>query len=261
MSYASQIISSVNNQSDDSDLITSINNDNSISESRNILSNDNDVGYKTTINEESKTHVSNESSTPSKSNSTSSSSFFSYIFPFTFFSSFDVMIVLLLSMLLILRYYNVKTFGSLGDVIDDAIEIIYSILNSVYELAKPFIDTVYTLIYGTANELAVSSATGVKKSANTQSEIVDIITDPILNENNDKKVDINDNLKNDINSKKIKIITIERDNVDSTIQKKTDWCYIGEDQGVRKCAMIGDSKCMSGLVYESNEKCMNNIIQ
>lgn len=258
MSYASQIISSVNNKSDDSEsIISNTQNDESISQSRNIVSNDNDVGYKTNINDQVKTTVSNKSSKAT----TAKSSLINYIFPFTFFSNFAVLIVLLLSMLLILRYYNVKTFGSLGDVMDNVVEILYDIFESLYELMKPLINTVYALIYGSSNELAVSSATGVKKSANTQSEIVDKLTDPILNEDDNNKINITNNLKNDINNKKNKSITIERDDIDSTIQKKTNWCYIGEDQGIRKCAMIGDSKCMSGLVYESNEKCMNNIIQ
>lgn len=258
MSYASQIISSVNNKSDDSEsIISNTQNDSeSISQSRNIVSNDNDVGYKTNINDQVKSTVSNKSTNSTKSKS----SLINYIFPFTLFYNFAVLIVLLLSMLLILRYYNVKTFGSLGDVMDNVVEILYDIFESLYELMKPLINTVYALIYGSSNELAISSATGVKKSANTQSEIVDKLTDPILNEDNNN-INITDNLKNDINNKKNKTITIERDDVDSTIQKKTDWCYIGEDQGIRKCAMLGDSKCMSGLVYESNEKCMNNIIQ
>jgi len=256
MSYASQIISSVNNKSDDSEsIISNTQNDESISQSRNIVSNDNDVGYKTNINDQVKSTVSNKSTNSTKSKS----SLINYIFPFTFFSNFAVLIVLLLSMLLILRYYNVKTFGSLGDVMDNVVEILYDIFESLYELMKPLINTVYALIYGSSNELAISSATGVKKSANTQSEIVDKLTDPILNEDDNNKINITDNLKNDINNKKNKTITIERDDVDSTIQKKTDWCYIGEDQGIRKCAMLGDSKCMSGLVYESNEKCMNKI--
>ena len=163
-------------------------------------------------------------------------------------------------MLLILRYYNVKTFGSLGDVMDNVVEVIYDIFESLYELMKPLINTIYALIYGSSSELAVSSATGIKKSANTQSDIVDKLTDPILNkDDNNNKINIDDNLKNDINSKQNKTIIIERDDVDSTIQKKTDWCYIGEDQGIRKCVMLGDSKCMSGLVFESNEKCIDNI--
>ena len=122
MSYASQIISSVNNKSDDSEsIISNTKNDESISQSRNIVSNDNDVGYKTNINDQVNSSVSNKSTKSTKSKS----SLISYIFPFTFFSNFAVLIILLLSMLLILRYYNVKTFGSLGDVMDNVVEVIY----------------------------------------------------------------------------------------------------------------------------------------
>jgi hypothetical protein len=255
MSYASQIISSVNNSEP---IVSNTNDKSSISQN---LSNDKDIGYNTNINEQSKSNNTKSSLKSSSKSSPTSTPLFSYILPFSIFSNFTVFIVLFLSVILILQNYNIKIFGSLGDVMDNVVEIVYKFLELIYILFKPIIDRIYVLIYGTSNELAISSAVGIKQYANTQADFVDELTDPILNDedNNNKKILIADNLKNDINNKKPKIITLERDDIDSTIQKKTDWCYIGEDQGIKKCVMLGDSKCMSGLVYESNEKCMINI--
>ena len=72
-------------------------------------------------------------------------------------------------------------------------------------------------------------------------------------------IKISNKLKHDINGQPIKIHPVNEDNIDSNIQKKTGWCYIGEDLGVRKCVEIGNNKCLSGLVYSTNEICVNNI--
>ena len=59
--------------------------------------------------------------------------------------------------------------------------------------------------------------------------------------------------------KNVKNNDVENDNISSAIQKPSNWCFIGEDQGVRKCVKIGDNACMSQLVYSSENSCINNI--
>jgi len=55
----------------------------------------------------------------------------------------------------------------------------------------------------------------------------------------------------------------EPDKSTNTIQnpisaKKSSWCLIGEDDGVRGCVAIEEhDKCMSGQIFPSKEKCMN----
>lgn len=55
----------------------------------------------------------------------------------------------------------------------------------------------------------------------------------------------------------------EPDKSTNTIQnpisaKKSSWCLIGEDDGVRGCVAIEEhDKCMSGQIFPSREKCMN----
>lgn len=47
----------------------------------------------------------------------------------------------------------------------------------------------------------------------------------------------------------------------STIQKtsgKTGWCYIGNDNGTRTCARVGENQmCMSGDIFPTSEICVN----
>jgi len=53
---------------------------------------------------------------------------------------------------------------------------------------------------------------------------------------------------------------LQGDNSDSSIQmpKKTGFCYIGEDRGVRQCIYVGNRDvCMSGNIFPSSEICVN----
>lgn len=53
---------------------------------------------------------------------------------------------------------------------------------------------------------------------------------------------------------------ISPDDSRSSIQTtgKTGWCYIGEEQGIRTCAIIGvNDVCMSGEIFPNQAICMN----
>ena len=70
---------------------------------------------------------------------------------------------------------------------------------------------------------------------------------------------INNKLKEQINkqSEKKEKETVKTDDADSSIQS-SGWCYIGNDEGVRKCVNINEQVCMSELVYKSKEDCLND---
>lgn len=73
--------------------------------------------------------------------------------------------------------------------------------------------------------------------------------------NKPKKYVINDKLKVDVNKKKKKYTHIYSDQSDSSIQTSTKWCYIGNENGSRKCAPITNNTCMSQNIYPSLKQC------
>lgn len=252
MSYASNIISSVNNKSDSSYT-------DNIAEDK-ILSNDNDIAFKTDINTQIK-----DNSTSNKKSKSKSFSFLTFL-SFGFLGNISYILFGFVFLLLILQYYNIQVFGSLGDVIDSVINAFYNILLVFYYLFKPLVDKMSGIFYGSGVQFLYSAAVGAKTISTNTSETTDKITDPIINdielpesEEDTQNIKIAEKLKHDINNQTIKTNPVNEDNIDSNIQKKTGWCYIGEDQGVRKCVEIGNNKCLSGLVYSTNEICVNNI--
>lgn len=276
MSFASQIISSVNNKnktntkntesslsSDNSD--TTIDTTSSTSET--IQSSDNDIGFKTDIDTQIKqsnmrsnikdlNEKSSDIESSSKSNNQTSTMYpFASILPMISTNYFIIIIVLLL---VILHHYNIEVFGNLGDFLDYFIEIFYKIFKVILDAFQPLIDTGYTLLYGASKQSVRTVAVGAKEAANKNAEITDIITDPILKDKS-KKIKVDKKLERDINYSSKSSSKIENDNAESIIQKKTDWCFIGEDQNVRKCVQVGDNRCLSGLVYKSSNDCINNV--
>ena len=44
----------------------------------------------------------------------------------------------------------------------------------------------------------------------------------------------------------------------STQSRKSGYCYIGEDRGVRSCTMVGEGdSCMSGDIFPTRAICIN----
>jgi hypothetical protein len=73
--------------------------------------------------------------------------------------------------------------------------------------------------------------------------------------------DIDENVqKKKETTKKAKVVSDDSQSVfqKSNSSKKTGWCFIGEDQGVRSCIDVrkGD-KCVSKEIFPSRELCMN----
>jgi hypothetical protein len=56
--------------------------------------------------------------------------------------------------------------------------------------------------------------------------------------------------------------TVVPDSAQSSIQStsKAGWCFIGEEKGTRNCSKVGiNDKCMSGQVFDTNDKCIKNV--
>jgi hypothetical protein len=98
------------------------------------------------------------------------------------------------------------------------------------------------------------------KTKDDNSKTKDVVPVNDVNDVNDvsnksKKYIINDKLKVDVNKKKKKYTHIYSDQSDSSIQTSTKWCYIGNENGSRKCAPITNNTCMSQNIYPSLKQC------
>lgn len=241
MSFANSIISSVNNKTKS----------NSSSIPQPIPpSNNEDIGFSKDIQTEMKDSISKPIS--KDINKPKKSKILNYsLFGIFNFISLPLTISIIIIILLLLNHNDFKLFGNLGNILDN-------IINYVFTLFKPIINNIQDIIFGTVNQASSNIAIGVKQSVNKTSDITDELTEPVIID--EEKIKINKKLNNEINSKKyVKNNDVENDNITSAIQKPSNWCFIGEDQGVRKCVKIGDNACMSQLVYSSENNCINNI--
>ena len=292
MSFASQIISSVKNKSDPNE-----NNNDTPSIQTTVPTTEQDIGFKTDIDTEIKKstpvyrNVDNVASSTRSSDtinntisaniSKSTRASYSYIPAFPIFAIGNYTIVVVFILLLILHHYNIEVFSVLGDTLDGLINATYQLLQSIAILFSPLIQTVYTLLYGTAKETTKTSATGLKKAADTNAKVIGIVTDPIIDEtenqyasgNNSQtttdvrkrkieiRKEVSTKLKQQVNkqSEKKKSEPVQTDDANSSIQS-AGWCYIGNDESVRKCVSVDDTNvCMSGLVYKSQEDCLKGV--
>jgi hypothetical protein len=294
MSFASQIISSVKNKSHSN----ANSSDTTSMQTASQNTKEEDIGFKTDINTEIKkstpmysnsanksmnnvTSSSNTSNTSSATTSKSprSSNSTAYIPAFSMFAIGNYTMIVVFLLILILHHYNIEVFSVLGDTLDGLISASYKLLQSIANLFSPFIQTVYTLLYGTAKETTKTSATGLKKAADTNAKVIGELTDPIIGDTENKDTSSNNSeTKTDIRKKKIEIRKevsaklkqqvnkqsekktsepVKTDDANSSIQS-AGWCYIGNDEGVRKCVNIDDNnECMSGLIYKNQEDCLN----
>ena len=292
MSFASQIISSVKNNSDPNE-----NNNDTPSIQTTVPTTEQDIGFKTDIDTEIKKstpvyrNVDNVASSTGSSDtinntisaniSKSTRASYSYIPAFPIFAMGNYTIVVVFILLLILHHYNIEVFSVLGDTLDGLINATYQLLQSIAILFSPLIQTVYTLLYGTAKEVTKTSATGLKKAADTNAKVIGIVTDPIIDETENQDVsgnnsqtttdvrkrkieirkEVSTKLKQQVNkqSEKKKSEPVQTDDANSSIQS-AGWCYIGNDESVRKCVSVNDTNvCMSGLVYKSQDDCLKGV--
>lgn len=165
--------------------------------------------------------------------------------PMSYFSIVLYSILIIVFATLFLIYYTkINIFNYLGNIVDE-----------IYNFFFPLINFFNYLIYGTFIQSGKSTTEGGEK-------IVDIATSEYENEEeeekekNIKKVVIKDKLKSDVNNSNKKDSLVETDDVNSEIQKKSNWCYIGEDQGIRKCVKMKDQVCLSNDIYPNYNSCV-----
>ena len=265
MSFASQIISSINKDDSSDDTIDTTKDttiDTTIDTTKDIGFNtdiDTQIKNSNTYNPVSSSKISSEKGSNKSGISNSyADSIVAQNIPYSFFGISTQAMILVISIgLITLRHNNIEVFSSLGDVIDTVINFTYEqfimpLMYIFYTIFEPFIVILKASLWSSSKTVAV----GARDPAEKNVVITDTITAPVL----DKKMKINKSLQNEINNKqKSKKNNIENDDIDSSIQKKSDWCYIGEDQGVRKCVHTGDNKCMSDMMFTSYDNCVNNI--
>jgi hypothetical protein len=246
MSFASQIISSVN-KADES------------------VDSEKDIGFDTDIETQIKqsilpkrsdTSIEKQSMNSLSSNSNSQQSLHSgtkSIFSLFQGSMYTVIIALGL-MVLLLHHNNIEIFGELGDLMDNIIKIAYKLFQNIYDFVRPFTENIEKILFGVTSTGAKTAALGSRELADMNSEVTYYLTSSLVDKDSIRKVD--KKMINEVNKKSDKKNVVENDEIDSAIQKKSDWCYIGEDQGIRKCVEAGESKCMSGLKFASYEDCV-----
>ena len=72
--------------------------------------------------------------------------------------------------------------------------------------------------------------------------------DNVLREKNEQK--FNDNLEKNNNYK--------ANNMSMNVNKKSGYCYLGEDRGVRSCVQVNeDDTCLSNQIFPTQELCVN----
>jgi hypothetical protein len=136
------------------------------------------------------------------------------------------------------------------------------------DFLKPIVDKVYTTFgYAvtdtaktTINVSAKGAKLGVDVAAGTLTSAIDTTQEVAL----DKDIDTPHPIDDDIQVKKnIKKVVVTSDDSQSVFQKsnsskKSGWCFIGEDKGVRSCIDIAEGDtCISKNIFPSRDICMN----
>lgn len=275
MSFASQIISSVNKDNSNEDN----SNENILSATPSTPStpdsSDSDIGFKSDIDTQiresttpRRSYDSNSMSSSSRTtktteqNSTPVTSWLSWASPFFVFgNSLLLTISFLVICLLVLRsFFHVPIpnnfFTYLGELLDRLVGYIYTLFMKVFDFLRPTIDLIRQSIYGSAKVAASSTAQGLKSTVHATSDIVDDVTDPVIK---NEKSKVKQTLVDDLNhsSKKNATKVVEDESTSDIQTTKGSWCFIGEDNGTRMCARTDGNECMSGLVYISKEECVN----
>lgn len=165
--------------------------------------------------------------------------------PMSYFSIIFYSLLFIIFLTLVLIYYTkINVFNYLGNLVDE-----------IYNFFFPIINFFNYLIYGTFLQTGESTSKGTEK-------VVDIATNEFEEEEKEqetktkKKVPIKPKLKTDVNKSKKANSVVETDDVNSEIQNKSNWCYIGEDQGIRKCVKMDDQICLSNDIYPNYNNCV-----
>tara|TARA_Y100000816_G_C26102636_1_gene584830 strand:+ start:1169 stop:1945 length:777 start_codon:yes stop_codon:yes gene_type:complete len=163
----------------------------------------------------------------------------------------SLIIITLVSLILSLYFYNldiVEYANQLIKAIDDYGKAIALFL---YKLFLPVIDFFTLLFYG--------AETTVKNTEKGVMTIVDA-SDGKLDDNdsNEDNIEINENLKKDIDKTIQKNEVVLPDYTNGPVQTNTGWCFIGAEEGARKCVKMNGNICMSNQIFDSKQKCVDN---
>ena len=163
------------------------------------------------------------------------------------------LLILILTVVLIFSFLGINLLLVLGNLIQN-----------IFDLIKPIILKLLSLfgfvtgsILGESGEIATATAkTGVDIAGDTIQNVADILK----GDTNYVKFD------NELNTNNISTTTteVQADNSNSTIQNSgsantnnLQWCLVGEYQGKRGCIEVTDtSKCLSGQLFPSHQKCV-----
>lgn len=164
-----------------------------------------------------------------------------------------LVIITLISLLLSFYFYDLDIEKYTLDLINAINEYGHAISIFLYELFKPLVEYFYLIFYGVE-----STGKNVEKSVKSIVDSSNEKDDNKDQENNSSNINIDEKLKNDINTTIQKNEVILPDHTNGNIQTNTGWCFIGADENVRKCVQMNGNICMSNQTFKTKNKCVSN---
>jgi hypothetical protein len=183
---------------------------------------------------------------------------------FEFFKTKNFLIVLLIIIILLL-FLGINLFNISGNILSGIINALRPLISSILLLFGVSINTIGNLFDGIGDIFSeilhifgnnINFLSGYKIENNNNSNNSNQFNNGNNNNsnqfNNGNQFPIRDGfVPNDTNN-------VEQSGIQ---QKNKSWCLIGDTISSRTCVPIEDSmKCMSGMVYDSEEKCLTPII-
>ena len=177
-----------------------------------------------------------------------------------FISKINWTTVLLIIVALALLGFNM--FRYLGDATESTTEIFRPIISRIYNF---FGWAVTSTAKKTVEIGAEGTKLGVDVVAGTVDSAIDITQDFALDDEyiDDDEENIPVSVKKSVEKKqKKKKVVVTSDDSQSVFQKnsnkKSGWCYIGEDKGVRNCINVKEGDvCMSENIFPTRAMCTN----
>lgn len=179
-----------------------------------------------------------------------------------FFSKINMTTIVLIVISLAILGLNI--FSYLGEATEKTSGFLRPIVNELYNFfGYAVTDTAKKTINVSAKgaKLGVDVVAGTATSAIDTTQALALDDDMPVPTENPIPTDVDSNVqRKKENNKKEKVISDDSQSVfqKSNGSKKTGWCFIGEDKGVRSCIDVrkGD-KCVSNEIFPSRELCMN----
>jgi hypothetical protein len=182
--------------------------------------------------------LSFDSSTPTPSNVSSNTNYFS---DFSF--STWIIIILLLALL------GINIFAYLAKGTEDIADFFAPLL-------KLFGYTALTTTKQTIQTAATGTKAGVDIVADTATGTIDTITGQDQ-QNNYQQDSLNRTLNDSVQNVN-NVVPNESRSVGKSVTGKAGWCFIGEENGIRTCSEVGvNDTCMSGDIFPTQSICVN----